>query len=123
MTSALKQSMGSADRKKTVEGTLTLASVGKEKLNDDECRWFELVTEANIPGSDKTNKTVIKALIAEKHLKNGESPIENWLMGYQKFGDRDPIPVTERHARNFRNAHQCDFGTAARCKTYRENND
>jgi hypothetical protein len=79
----------------TVEGTLTLASVGQEKVKDQPCRWIEIVIEAQPPGERRTSKSIFKALIPEKRLRKGEDPLGHWIKGWVKLGDQKPQVLTK----------------------------
>jgi hypothetical protein len=83
------------DMTMTVEGTLTLASVGQEKIKDQACRWIEIVIEVKPPGEGRTVKEVFKALIPENRLKKGENPLGHWVKGWIKLGDEKPQPLTK----------------------------
>ncbi len=93
---SVKQVMAAPrDPEITVEGTLTLASVGQEKIKDEVCRWIEIVIETKLPGKSRTLKSVFKALIPEKRLKKGEDPLGHWVKGWAKVGDEEPQPLTK----------------------------
>jgi hypothetical protein len=77
----------------TIEGVLTLASVGKERVKGEQCRWIELVIEVNPPKGEKL-KSIFKGLIPEKYLAKGENPSGRWLKGWVKLGDGKPQALT-----------------------------
>lgn len=92
---ALRQQMASPKQKQgVIVGALALASVGEEMVNNQACRWIEVVIdskEAAGPGL----KSVFKALIPEKRLKKGENPSRYWLKGWGKLGDLPPQALTK----------------------------
>jgi len=93
---SIKQTMAlPKGKKETVEGTLTLASVGQEKVKGEVCRWIEIVIEAKLPGEQRTMKSAFKALIPEKRLRKGEDPLRNWVRGWAKLGDQKPQALTK----------------------------
>jgi hypothetical protein len=77
----------------TIEGVLTLASVGKETIKGEQCRWIELVIEVNPPKGEK-QKSIFKGLIPEKYLAKGENPSGRWLKGWVQLGDGKPQGLT-----------------------------
>lgn len=90
---AINQTMIHKKEKNAVTGTLTLASVGRVKLDDDMGRWIEIVLDAKIPDDEETVSTVFKALIPEKHLKKGADPLQNWVKGWVKTGEAPARPL------------------------------
>jgi hypothetical protein len=91
---ALRQQTVPAPQKNAViVGTLTLASVGEEKVNNQACRWIEVVIDTKEPGGLGL-KTVFKALIPERRLQKGQNPSRYWLKGWGKLGDLPPQPLT-----------------------------
>jgi hypothetical protein len=73
------------------EGTITIASVGKEDVNGEACRWVEIVIESRLKapkGSKETAKALFKALIAEQYLKKGADPRGHWVRGWAKIGNQ-----------------------------------
>lgn len=81
--------------KMTVEGTLTLASVGEQKVDDEICRWIEIVIESKLPGEGRSVTSVFKTLIPAKRLTKGEDPLGHWVKGWAKLGDQKPQPLTK----------------------------
>jgi hypothetical protein len=86
--------------KLSTEGTLILASVGQEKVNDEVCRWIEMVLEWKVDGQKGTRKSIFKALIPEKRLKKGEDPTGHWVRGWAKVGDQAPQALTKELVSN-----------------------
>jgi hypothetical protein len=84
----------------TTEGTLTLASVGQEKVQGEACRWIEMVFEPKQPGKGGATKSVFKALIPEKHLRKGGDPLGHWVKGWAKLGDQEPQRLTKEMLSN-----------------------
>jgi hypothetical protein len=74
--------------------TLVLASVGRENVQGEPCRWIELRSEVRIPGDEKVSKRVVKALVSEKRVlkESGKS----WLRGWMKLEGRQPVELTPR---------------------------
>jgi hypothetical protein len=81
--------------KMTAEGTLTLASVGQATVKGEACRWIEVVTQAKPSTGGGEVKSIFKALIPERHLKTGGSPLMHWIKGWAKFGDQEPQELTK----------------------------
>jgi hypothetical protein len=78
----------------TVAGTLKLASVGREMVKGEACRWIELVLEATPPGAAAPQVVVFKALAPEKFLAKGQDPRTHWRKGWMKLGDQPPQALT-----------------------------
>jgi hypothetical protein len=101
MRYSFKQTMAlSKNEMMNVEGTLTLGSVGQEKIKNETCRWIEIVIEAKLPDEGRTVKSVFKALIPEKRLKKGEEPLGHWVRGWAKLGDQKPQRLTQEMLSN-----------------------
>jgi hypothetical protein len=83
------------NEKETFEGTLTLASVGQEKIEDEVCRWLEIVIDADLPGQKLKLRRVFKALVPKKYLKKGEDPLAHWVKGWVKLGNQPPQALTK----------------------------
>lgn len=79
----------------TVEGSLTLASVGQEKVQNEACRWLEIAIEVKPAAEQRSVKTIFKALIPEKRLQKGEDPLGHWVKGWVKLGDQEPQALTK----------------------------
>jgi hypothetical protein len=77
----------------TIEGVLTLASVGKKTVKGEKCRWLEIVIELTLP-KGKNLKSIFKGLIPEKYLAKGENPSGRWLKGWVQLGDGEPQALT-----------------------------
>jgi len=79
------------------EGTITIASVGKEDVKGEACRWVEIVIESWLKDrkeSKETAKTLFKALIPEKYLKKGADPRGHWVKGWAKIGNQKLQAIT-----------------------------
>ena len=79
-----------------IKSTVTWTCVGKEKFNDEDCRWIEFVSEIKDPNSD-TDKimatAIFKGLVPEKWLKDGNSPSGHWVKGYMKLNNDEAKTV------------------------------
>jgi len=82
-------------KKEAVEGTFTLASVGRVTVDGEECRWIELVIQAKVPGTDQETEQVFKGLIPEKHLQKGGDPAKHWIKGWMKLANQPPQQLTK----------------------------
>jgi hypothetical protein len=78
----------------SADGTLTLASVGQEQVDNTACRWIEIVMEAKLPGGVRPTKSVFKALIPENRLSSGQDPLGYWVRGWVKMGEQQPQALT-----------------------------
>jgi hypothetical protein len=78
----------------TAAGTLKIASVGREMVSGEACRWIEVVLDIIPPEAAAPQVTVFKALIAEKYLAKGQDPRTHWLKGWMKLGDQQPLALT-----------------------------
>jgi hypothetical protein len=75
------------DVEATVEGMVTLKSVGTEEVDGSRCRWIELVVEREARarrGMRSRSSDVTKLLIPEKYLAAGENPREHVIKGYRQ---------------------------------------
>ena len=74
-------------QEKTVKGTLTLASVGSETKDGQACRWIEL--GFIIKDNQREFGDYSKFLIAEKHLRPGNNPLEHVIQAWRRRGPRE----------------------------------
>lgn len=88
-----QQLAGPKQKTAVIGGSLTLASVGEEKVNNEACRWIEVVIDAQEPQRTGLT-TVFKALIPERRLRKGENPSRYWLKGWGRLGNLAPQPLT-----------------------------
>lgn len=65
-----------------------MRSVGKV-MDTPGSRWLEF----KLPMEDSTQ--IVKVLIPEKHLKEGESPVDHVIRGWLKRGDDAPIGLSQ----------------------------
>jgi hypothetical protein len=68
--------------KTTMSGTLTISSVGAIELEGQRCRWIELVFHGT-RNDQKVYTDVNKLLIPEKHLAQGEDPLQHVLKAWR----------------------------------------
>jgi hypothetical protein len=67
----------------SIRGAITLSSVGRTRIDEQECRWIEIGRE--IPAQEV--KSVLKLLIPERYLVRAEDPfshilrMDNWNRG------------------------------------------
>jgi hypothetical protein len=78
-------------------GFFTIASVGREKVDGEDCRWLEIVIEAKTEG--RTVHSVFKALVPEQHLGKGKNPLNHWIRGWAKLDKEKSIPLTKEMLR------------------------
>lgn len=70
------------DAARTEQLTVTMSSVGTLTVENDKCRWIELVYE------HRSGVAIIKLLIPEKAFKPGENPLTSVVRGWVKVGDK-----------------------------------
>jgi len=85
------------EEKLNSEGSFTIASVGREKADGEDCRWLEIVIEAKT--EERTVHSVFKALVPEQHLGKGKNPLNHWIRGWAKLDKQKPIPLTKEMLR------------------------
>lgn len=78
---------------RNIKGSLTMSSVGRIKVENDECRWIEFKMVLKNGEQDRT--VIAKALVPEKHLGKGKSPGENMIRGWVKEGDQDVVEIKD----------------------------
>jgi hypothetical protein len=70
----------------SITGSLTISSVGQSQVDGELCRWIEI----HMKGKFQRNKEeaeygeILKALIPEKYLKQGEDPRQHVLKAWKK---------------------------------------
>src|SRR5262249_44649659 len=79
----------------TVEGMLTIRSVGRETIDGEAGRWIEVGTAASFQrGGQKEKQTEIrKMLIPERRLVSGENPLAHLRKGKRKRDDDQPTEI------------------------------
>lgn len=70
---------------KSAGGYLAVSSVGKEKHDDQPCRWIEFKMVFDIDGKERI--IIAKTLIPEKALKRGENAGAHMVRGWLKQRD------------------------------------
>jgi len=80
--------MGDTEEKRT--GTLRVASVGSVTEKDEPCRWIEVAFETKWEKRTEKERQVVKALVPEKFLKKGESPVDHLLRGWIRNHETKP---------------------------------
>ncbi len=71
----------------TIEGTVTVKSVGQEQIDGTDCRWIEIETEMEARRARGIRSRRIedfKLLIPEKHLTAGQNPRAHVLKAWTK---------------------------------------
>ena len=76
-------------------GSLTMASVGRSRAADEDCRWIEF--EYEITGQYELKFTA-KVLIPEKYLANDNNPLDHIVRGWARFDDNEPEDVNQNAA-------------------------
>jgi RNase P/RNase MRP subunit p29 len=71
---------GRAPQKVTIDGTLTLSSVGELLRNEQKCRWLELKVESQ--GQGVHPKLLLKLLIPEDYLRRGHDPLSHAVLTF-----------------------------------------
>jgi hypothetical protein len=71
-----------------LKGTFKLSSVGRETLDGDPCRWIEIETAIEFRrGGEKGEQTdIVKLLVPEKFLVNGQNPAAHVLKAWKQNG-------------------------------------
>lgn len=77
------------DNERKLKGWSKMSSVGTATENGEPCRWIEINLTFNDDNQDRT--IISKALIPEKHLKEGEPAYQHVVRGWFKDPD-DPEP-------------------------------
>jgi hypothetical protein len=72
----------------TLKGTFKLSSVGREMLDGNPCRWIEIETAIEFGrGEEKRELTeIVKLLVPEKFLVNGQNPSAHVLKAWKQDG-------------------------------------
>ena len=70
-----------------VNGTLTLSSVGTEKIDGKNHRWIELVMKMTFMGKDRV--IVAKVLVPEDQLGKGKTPLDHCKKGWIRFDPKE----------------------------------
>jgi hypothetical protein len=78
----LEMKVGRDGMEKSAGGYLAVSSVGKEKVNDEPCRWIEFKMVFDVDGKERT--IIAKTLIPEKALKRGENAGAHMVRGWLK---------------------------------------
>lgn len=96
-TYTLKETSTFTGRTLNNEGSFTIASVGREKVNEEDCRWLEIVVR--VKAGEKTGETVIKTLVPQQHLGEFKDPLNHWIRGWAKLELLKPNPLTREMLR------------------------
>ncbi|MFQ5732492.1 MAG: hypothetical protein ACE5KM_11135 [Planctomycetaceae bacterium] len=84
---AMKMTANRGGAPATIDGTLSIASVGTEKVDDKACRWIEFQMKMEMQGRSRT--ITAKLLIPEASLGKGKTPLPATKKGWLKSGDRE----------------------------------
>ncbi len=76
-----------------LKGSISVSSVGQVTENGEKCRWIEFKMITDEGGLDRT--VISKALIPEKHLGKGKSPVDNLIRVWVKEGDGEPQEIRD----------------------------
>ena len=83
-----------------VRGVITLGSIGRTKVDQQECRWIEIGRE--IP--DQEVKSALKVLIPERYFGRGEDPFSHVLrMDHWNRGGivKEPEPIVDQARKRY----------------------
>ncbi len=87
----IEGSRGPEGMKVELEGSLKMASVGRTRVGDEDCRWIEL--EWNLEEGRNSVAVIAKVLVPERYLKEGESPLDHIVRGWARVDDGPPQDV------------------------------
>jgi hypothetical protein len=79
--------MESKTQEMKVTGTLTLSSVGTEKIDGKNHRWIEMVMKLTFMGKDRI--IVAKVLVPEDQLGKGKTPLDHCKKGWIRFEPKE----------------------------------
>lgn len=82
----------------SITGTLTVSSVGQEKVDGKTCRWIEVDMTMEFQGMKRS--TVAKFLVPESEFGADKDPTANLKKGWLKRGDREPSEIKSGNARS-----------------------
>lgn len=86
-------------RERKLEGELSIASVGKDKVDGADCRWIEIAMTMRSDGRDR--KVVAKMLIPESDIGKGKLPAANVKRGWVRMrADGKPEPFRDPSSRH-----------------------
>jgi hypothetical protein len=83
------------------KATIRIASVGQVKEDGQPCRWIEMVADVrceveNLPSEKPpTHREVLKFLIPEKFLVQGETPQSHVIRAWKRVGNGKPEKTKE----------------------------
>lgn len=89
----LKMTMERNGQTMEADGSFAIKSVGKQKVDDVDCRWIEFKLEMKIGEREQTVRA--KVLVPEAELTRGKNPIGHVKKAWYKPGDRDPKEITD----------------------------
>jgi len=81
------------DMTMTIDGTLSLASVGKAKVDGADCRWIEVSMKMMFQGMERV--TTAKLLVPEGQLGKGKDPLAHVKKAWLKQGERPAKELKE----------------------------
>jgi hypothetical protein len=76
---------GEPGSERKVTGTLSIAAVGKKKVDGTDCRWIEFTMKMTYQGRERN--VVYKLLIPESDLGKGKYPLSNVKQAWTKQRD------------------------------------
>ena len=89
----LKMTMERNGQTMEADGSFSIKSVGKQKVDDVDCRWIEFKLEMKIGDREQTVRA--KVLVPEAELTRGKNPIGHVNKAWYKPGDREPKEITD----------------------------
>jgi hypothetical protein len=89
----LKISFEGNNQKEKFDGSLVIKSVGKQKVDDVECRWIEFKLFMKLGDREQTDRA--KVLVPDAELTRGKNPIGNVQKAWYKLGYREPREITD----------------------------
>jgi hypothetical protein len=82
----MKANKSDANSSRDFTGTISIASVGTETVDNEKCRWIEIAFTMKFDG--KSRKVISKMLITESDLGKGKIPLANIKRAWLKMRDK-----------------------------------
>lgn len=75
----------------TIDGKLTLSSVGREEVSGEPCRWIEIKSQMrDLRGENRAETTgVLKLLLVERRLQRGQEPLAGIAKAWRQHPGMD----------------------------------
>ena len=83
------------DKDEKLTGTVRVALVGSATVKKEPCRWIEVAFEGKSEQETEKTKVVVKALVPEKFLKKGETPVDHVVRSWIRTEDAKPKKLKE----------------------------